>query len=786
MRIRSRLVWVGLAFLFLSVFVSSNNSPKLVAQAPATAATIVMEKALTAKVIPFLDAHCNKCHNSDKQAGGVPLDIYKSLADARKDRKMWETIQRVVANNEMPPKKQKQPAKEDRAEFLTWIDDALVKVDCVNAKDPGRVTLRRLNRAEYNNTIRDLCGVNFKPADNFPSDDVGYGFDNIGDVLSVQPVLLEKYMTAADSILDQSLVNVGAVASSKQSFRPQNLLVIPRSARTREQRPKVMLTTEGAASLEKYNFPATGEYIVRVKAWGLAHENTPPEMQLRIDGKDVKTFIVTAPADKAEVYEITHKVETGERRLSVSFKNPTDPEKIEADEKPRTLGIELIEVEGPLKGAERPLPASAKLILVAMPTGPADARDAAQKVIAEFARRAFRRPVKPDEITRLMKLFDLAVSKNDPFETAIKLPLKAILVSPHFLFRIEPDPQQDSASRKLNDFELATRLAYFLWSSMPDDSLYSLAQSGQLRKPAVLKAEIDRMLKDAKSQSLVDNFAGQWLQLRNIRTLSPDTETFKSWDESLRNSMIKESELFFDYIVKNDRSILEFLDADYTFINNRMSWHYGIPNISGPEFRYVKLTDKRRGGIVTQASVLMVTSNPTRTSPVKRGKWVYENILGLQPPPPAPDVPELPPVGELKGTLRQQMEQHRANATCMSCHSKLDPLGFGLENFDAIGAWRDQDNKQKIDATGILPDGAKFDGPEQLRQVLLSKADLFRKCLAEKLLTYALGRGLEYYDKCVLDEIGTKLQANHDKFSALVMAIVESDAFQMRKGKRSE
>ena len=786
MRIRSRLAWVGLAFLFLSVFVSSNHSPILVAQAPATAATIVMEKALTAKVIPFLDAHCNKCHNSDKQAGGVPLDIYKSLADARKDRKMWETIQRVVANNEMPPKKQKPPAKEDRAEFLTWIDDALVKVDCVNAKDPGRVTLRRLNRAEYNNTIRDLCGVNFKPADNFPSDDVGYGFDNIGDVLSVQPVLLEKYMTAADSILDQSLVNVGAVASSKQSFRPQNLLVIPRSARTREQRPKVMLTTEGAASLEKYNFPATGEYIVRVKAWGLAHENTPPEMQLRIDGKDVKTFIVTAPADKAEVYEITHKVETGERRLSVSFKNPTDPEKIEADEKPRTLGIELIEVEGPLKGAERPLPASAKLILVAMPTGPADARDAAQKVIAEFARRAFRRPVKPDEITRLMKLFDLAVSKNDPFETAIKLPLKAILVSPHFLFRIEPDPQQDSASRKLNDFELATRLAYFLWSSMPDDTLYSLAQSGQLRKPAVLKAEIDRMLKDAKSQSLVDNFAGQWLQLRNIRTLSPDTETFKSWDESLRNSMIKESELFFDYIVKNDRSILEFLDADYTFINNRMSWHYGISNISGPEFRYVKLTDKRRGGIVTQASVLMVTSNPTRTSPVKRGKWVYENILGLQPPPPAPDVPELPPVGELKGTLRQQMEQHRANATCMSCHSKLDPLGFGLENFDAIGAWRDQDNKQKIDATGILPDGAKFDGPEQLRQVLLSKADLFRKCLAEKLLTYALGRGLEYYDKCVLDEIGTKLQANHDKFSALVMAIVESDAFQMRKGKRSE
>jgi hypothetical protein len=321
---------------------------------------------------------------------------------------------------------------------------------------------------------------------------------------------------------------------------------------------------------------------------------------------------------------------------------------------------------------------------------------------------------------------------------------------------------------------------------MPDEELFKLAEKNELRKPGTLEIQVKRMLKDPKSRALSENFAGQWLQLRNIKTLAPDKGYYPGWDDALRDGMVREAELFFEYVVQNDRSVLEFLDADYAFVNDRLAKHYGIPNVTGAEFRKVQLPDNRRGGVVTMASTLTVTSNPTRTSPVKRGKWILENILGTPPPPPAPDVPELPPTGELKGTLRQQMEQHRANPSCASCHAKLDPLGFGLENFDGIGGWRTTDNKQPIDASGVLPDGAKFDGPAEMRKVLLGKSDLFRRCLAEKLLTFGLGRGLEYYDKCAVDDIVKAMQANQDRFSALVLAIVQSDAFQKRKGKRTE
>jgi hypothetical protein len=425
------------------------------------------------------------------------------------------------------------------------------------------------------------------------------------------------------------------------------------------------------------------------------------------------------------------------------------------------------------------------MILVAIPTTPDADRDCAKKVLAEFARRAYRRPVAPGEVERLMKLYDLAAADGDRFDRAILLPLKAVLVSPNFLFRVEADPLPGQDSRLLTEFELATRLAYFLWSSMPDAELYQLAEKGDLRKPGVLKAQIARMLKHERASSLTDNFAGQWLQLRNLRGLTPDPETFKTWDESLRSAMIRESELFFDHVVKNDRNVLDFLDADYTFLNDRLSRHYGVPDVRGEKFRQVKLPNNRRGGLVSQAAILTVTSNPTRTSPVKRGKWISENILGVQPPAAPPDVPELPK-GQLKGTLRQQMEQHRADPACAGCHAKLDPLGFGLENFDGIGAWRDEDAKTKIDATGVMPDGSKFDGPAELRKVLVGKAEMFRRCLAEKLLTFAIGRGLEYYDKCVLDELSLKLKAGDDRFSALVLAVVESDAFQKRKAIRSE
>ncbi len=784
MTLRSILpVFSGIAVL-MAIAVFSPQVP-----APAAEPAKANDPTFETKIKPFLTTYCNGCHNSDKQAGGVALDVYLNEAHAKKDRKTWETVLTVVQNGEMPKKKAKQPTKDEKEFFLHWIEGTLTKkVDCTAPKDPGRVTIRRLNRAEYNNTIRDLCGVDFKPADNFPSDDVGYGFDNIGDVLSVQPVLIEKYMTAADAILEQSLGNLDTIKSSNQVFRPQTILTTPRSAKTKEtdakgrEVRKIVFREEGSAFLEKFNFPADGEYILRVRAWGTKVGPDDPKLTIRLDGKDAKTFSVDAVEGKAKSYEVKQTVQAGERRFAAAFTNAFTDKEAKTN---RTLGIDTIEIEGPIGGGGKPLSDSAKLIFTAIPKGEADKAKAAETVLTNFARRAFRRPVKPDEIARLMKLFAIADSQGDSFDKAIRLPLKAVLVSPHFLFRIEDDPKTPTEVKPITEFELATRLSYFLWSTMPDEELSKIADRGDLRKPGVLKAQVQRMLKDPKAAAMTANFAGQWLMLRNIISLSPDPGTYKGWDESLRAAVIRETELFFENVIREDRPVTEFLDADYTFLNDRLSWHYGVPNVKGPEFRKVKLPDNRRGGIVTQASVLLVTSNPTRTSPVKRGKWVYENVLGLTAPPVPADVPELEKTA-LKGTLRQRMEQHRANPSCAGCHAKLDPLGFGLENFDGIGKWRDTDEGQKVDASGVLPDGATFNGPAELRKVLMQKSDQFRHCLAEKLLTYSLGRGLEYYDRCVLDDLVGKLKAGDDKFSALVLAIVETDAFQKRRGKRSE
>ena len=735
------------------------------------------------KLKPFMAKFCISCHNSTEVAGGVDLSMYTGEAHARKDRKAWEMVAERLAAGDMPPKKHKaQPSKADREVALGYIENTLIKIDCTAPKDAGRVTLRRLNRAEYNNTIRDLCGVDFKPAEGFPSDDVGYGFDNIGDVLSLQPVLIEKYLTAADEVLQKAIPPVEPIKSSKQRFGQQNLIAFPRGVKKDN---KIVFTVEGSAALEKFNFPADGEYIIRVKAWGNKVGADAAKLAIRLDGKDVKDFSVDAPADKPLTFEHKAKFAAGERRIAAAFSNPFEDKKATDDTlKFRKLGVDSIEIEGPIGGATAPLSEGAKLILIELPKG-SDETAVAEKIISNFARRAYRRPVKSEELARLMKLFALAQGKKEPFDKALQLPLKAVLVSPHFLFRIEDDPKAPATSRSLNDFEFASRLSYFLWSSMPDEELFQLAGKGEIRKPAVLETQIKRMLQDKKSVALTENFAGQWLMLRNIRTLTPDKEAYPNWDDSLKHAMIRETELFFEHIVKNDRRVTEFLDSDYTFVNDRLAKHYGIAGVRGGEFQQIKLKDQQRGGLTAHASFLTVTSNPTRTSPVKRGKWVLDNLLGQPPPPPAPDVPQLEAT-PLKGTLRQQMEQHRANPSCAGCHAKLDPLGFGLENFDGIGAWRTTDKATKIDSTGVLPDGAKFDGPAELRKVLLGKSDLFRRCLAEKLLTFALGRGLEYYDKCALDDLVAKLKSADDKFSALILAIAQSDPFTKRQSKRSE
>ncbi len=764
-----RFRWVAaIAFGTFMLFCAPGfESAPLIAQPTASPAPDEFAKT----IVPFVEKFCVKCHNSDDNSGGVALDVFKSAAHAKKDRKTWEAVERVVRDGEMPPKKKAQPEKAERLAIADYLGGTLLKVSCVGPKDPGRVTVRRLNKAEYSNTIRDLCGVgDFNPAEDFPSDDVGYGFDNIGDVLSVQPILVEKYLAAAEKILDKAL----AVAPpANQVFKGQELVVFPREAKNRETK-KIAFTTDGTAFVDKFNFPAQGEYLFKIKAWGNKVGDDKAKLSLRIDGKEVKSFEVEAPADKAITLEFKISQAPGERRVAMVFANPFEDKSNKAF---RTLGLDRMEIEGPLNVAHP--------ILIAKPEGKDDKKAAAEKVIASFARKAYRRPLKAGETARLLKLFEIAEKQGEKFEQAIKLPLKAILCSPHFLFRIEDDAKLPETSRTLNDFELATRLSYFLWSSMPDAELFQLAEKGELRKPGVLKAQVTRMLKDWKSQSLKYDFAGQWLMLRSVWGVSPDTGAYPNWDDKLKSSMIRETEQYFDYIVKQDRPITEFLDSDYTFVNERLAKHYGMTGVRGEEFRKIALVDNRRGGVLTQASVLTVTSNPTRTSPVKRGKWVLENLLASPPPPPPPNIPELEKT-ELKGTLRQQMEQHRANPACASCHEKMDPIGFGLENFDGIGAWRTEEKKTKLDASGVLPGGVKFDGPGELRKILLGKSEMFRRCLAEKLLTFAIGRGMEYYDKCILDELALKTKAGGDRFSALVLAIVESEPFQQRNAKRTE
>lgn len=784
MPFRRPMAWIAGAVAALLAVVVAHDSPRQAAAQPAKPAE---PDEFANKVVPFLESYCYGCHNNKDNAGGVSLEGVETTAHAKKDRKTWEMVERVLMDGSMPPKeRKKQPKKDEKATVAAYLGGTLLKVSCVGPKDPGRVTMRRLNRAEYNNTVRDLCGVeNFRPADDFPSDDVGYGFDNIGDVLSVQPILVEKYMAAADKVLESALRPPPPIVSSKQTYRPQNLLVFPRNAKSRDGKDKIAFTTEGSAFVEKLNFPLDGEYTLRVKAWGSKVGDEAAKLTIRVDGKDIKTFDVTAADGKAETVEVKATVTAGEKRVAAAFINPFEDKTAKTF---RTLGVETLEVEGPLGKIVVPQPKSRQLILgdvAGNPPAAKDKRATAEKVLSAFVRRAYRRAAKADEVQRLLKLFDMADSKGESFDEAIKWPLKAVLCSPHFLFRVEDDPKPPATARTLNDHELATRLSYFLWSSMPDAELLALADKGELRKPDVLKTQVLRMLKDGKAQSLTQDFAGQWLMLRSVWGVSPDSKLFPTFDDKLKASMVRETEEYFANVVKNDRSVMEFLDSDYTFLDERLAKHYGVKGVFGDRFREVKLTDGKRGGVLTHASVLTVTSNPTRTSPVKRGKWVLENLLASPPPPPPPNVPELEKTA-LKGTLRQQMEQHRANPSCSNCHAKMDAIGFGLENFDAIGGYRTTDGKDAIDASGVLPGDQKFNGPAELRKILLSQGDKFRRCLAEKVLTFALGRGLEYYDKCCLDDLVGKLKAGEDKFSALVLAVVQSEPFQQRNAKRSD
>jgi hypothetical protein len=596
------------------------------------AATNPEQPAFARDVVPFLSRYCTDCHGGAEPEAKLGLDMYQTSGRIQTDYEKWEKVLRMLQDRQMPPADVDQPAGEELLAALEAIRAEMDTFDCSQVEPFRRVTIRRLNRSEYNNTIRDLVGVDFQPAEDFPADDVGYGFDNIGDVLSIPPVLMEEYLDAAETIMQRALED--------ETLRAQ--------------------------------------------------------------------------------------------------------------------------------------------LLVHQPSDDVDRRDAFRRNLSDFAKRAFRRPASERELERLFELTSDLFRSGAELEDITRSVFAAVLVSPQFLFRIENFDEDADSPQPLSDWELAARLSYFLWSSMPDEELFELAEAGRLHQPEVLSEQVRRMLADPKSRALVDNFAGQWLQLRDLDRLSPDPEMFSNFDESLRQAMRRETELFFEAIIREDRSIIDFLSADFTFLNERLARHYSLDGIAGEEFRRVDLPQGRRG-VLTQASILLITSNPTRTSPVKRGKWILENILAEPPPPAPPDVPELQDEGELLGSLRERMEQHRANPACAVCHQTMDVLGFGLENFDAVGAWRDRDGRFAIDASGTLPGGAEFQGAAELMDVLIAqKREAFYRCVTEKMLTYALGRGLDAADRCTVKGIAESLLEQDDRFSVLVRAIVLSDQFRMQ------
>ena len=739
---------------------------------------LLVSVPLLAQAAPtaFLEKHCVACHNAKTKRADVSLHLLKADADWAKDRKLADAVLRVLKAGEMPPPKKPQPTVADREAFTASVQGALALADRTARPDPGRVVIRRLNRTEYDNTIRDLVGVDSHPSEDFPSDDIGHGFDNIGDVLTLPPVLMERYLAAAEGIMERAI----QPNPPKPPKRWMNARYLePGQAKPFRFRPLDKRTHELNTP---FKLGMAGDYVFRFRAWA----KQPTQVAVLDGDKEVKRFEVAAPEKKPATYEAKLPLSKGNHRFHVKLVEPKGD---------RTINVEWFNLEGPADTR----PASHRKLLAA--TGKTDA-EKSREVLERFASRAYRRPVRKDELDRLLKLAEAARKRGDKWEQSMQIAMQAVLVSPKFLFRAEVgNAPAGDAPVPLDDYQLASRLSYFLWSSMPDDELTALAAKKQLRPN--LEAQVRRMLKDPKAAALTENFAMQWLQLRRLASHAPDAKLFPRFDDSLRKAMMKETALYFGAIVSEDRSVLDLIDGKFTFLNERLKNHYGIIDTNGSTWgkkakppgkpikgdTFVRVTlqpDDPRGGILTHGSILTVTSNPTRTSPVKRGKWVLEQLLGTPPPPPPPDVPELDEKKVLTGSLRQQMEQHRKNPSCAACHAKMDPLGFAFENFDAVGAYRWKEGKAAIDASGELPGGKAFKGPVELRPLLRAQKDLVARNLAEKLLVYALGRGLESYDRRAVDSIVAAMARDDHKFSTLAVGIARSLPFTHRRGKEQK
>jgi len=745
-------------------------------------------------VAGIVNNYCVSCHDGEVKKGGLDLDGI-SREDATRHPDAWERVVRKLRARQMPPVGKRRPDDRTYDAIVAELVSALDR-DAARNPNPGRTeTVRRLNRTEYQNSIRDLLALDIDAAALLPKDDVSHGFDNV-TVGNLSPTLLDRYISTAQKI---SRLAVGAVqrAPGGDTIRIQPDL-------TQEEHVEGLPVGTRGGTVIPHNFPRDGQYEIQIRLTRDRNEEIeglrePHELEVLLDRERAKLFTVAPPADKN--YEtvdgklkVRIPVTAGLHQLGVTFvKNPS--ELLETRRQPYnahfnmhrhprlTPAIYQISINGPYDSIGPGDSPSRRRIFVCRPAGPDEEESCAKRILSTLMRRAYRRPVTGGDLEKPMEFYRKA-REEEGFEAGIQSALSSVLISPEFLFRIEQDPTEavPNTVYRINDLALASRLSFFLWSSIPDDELLDAAIGGQLHKPKVLEKQVRRMLADWRSQNLASNFAGQWLYLRNLESFTPDLRLFPDFDDNLRQAFLRETELLFEDVLREDRSVLGLLKADYTFLNERLAKHYGIPNVYGSRFRRVALSENdKRGGLLRQGSILAVTSYATRTSPVIRGKWVLENIIGTPPPPPLPNVPALKD-NTVSATLsvRERLAEHRANAACASCHNLMDPVGFSLENFDAIGRWRTVEEGQPIDAGGGLPDGSKFTGVSGLEDGLRKRPELFVATLTEKLMTFALGRGIETYDAPAVRKIVRDAQVKDFRFSSVILGIVNSTPFTMR------
>ena len=759
-----------------------------------------------------IEQYCVTCHNARLKTGGLVLET-SALDRVAEDPVIWEKVVRKLRLGVMPPLGARRPDRATYDHTISWLEGELDGA-VAGRPHPGRPVLHRLNRAEYANAIRDLLGLHVDVAALLPPDDSAYGFDNVADVLGSSPALLQAYLGAARKISTIAVgdprigVNRDTYSARQDLSQDQHLEGLP-------------LGTQGGL-VATHTFPVDGDYEFQLKLWrtnlsAMRGLQDPHQVEIAVDGERILLATIggnddlvklqknpTATSDDIEAKRLRVRVhvKAGTRTITAAFLEET-PWTLETARLQPFLRdfsnpfaaegaphVQSLSVQGPYNMAPASRPTTAQLFVCRPSASPGDTT-CARRIVANLARRAYRRALEPAELDGLMGFYKEGRQAGGSFNAGVEFALRRILASPSFVFRPEHEPLDSVRGKplapgdvyRITDYELASRLSFFLWSSIPDDELLRVAATGTLSKPDVLRAQVRRMLADAKSSALVDNFAGQWLQLRNLRGITPNPETYPDFDDNLRQAFRTETEMFFASVIHEDRDVLDLMTANDTFVNERLARHYGIPNVFGSYFRRVTLADDARRGLLGKGAVLLVTSHATTTSPVRRGKWILENVLGSPPPAPPPDVPALkePAPGAAPRTMREQMEQHREIPGCASCHKTMDPLGFALENFDVDATWRTKNiGGFTLDTADVLPDGTRIDGVAGLRQVLLSRPEVFVQTLSEKLLVYALGRGLTPEDMPAVRAVVRDARSQNYRFSALVMGIVSSVPFQMR------